>query len=70
MGHAFQMTETDGRKVAVVTFDLPDKKVNTLSAAVLARAGAAGRPAGRPRPTCRACCSGAASPASSSPGPT
>ena len=35
MGHAFQMTEAEG-KVAVVTFDLPDKKVNTISAAVLA----------------------------------
>ncbi len=45
MGHAFQTTETDGR-IAVVTFDLPDKKVNTLSRPVLAELAAAHRPTG------------------------
>jgi len=35
MANAFRLEETD-RQVAVVTFDLPDKKVNTLGQAVLA----------------------------------
>ncbi|HWE37082.1 MAG TPA: 3-hydroxyacyl-CoA dehydrogenase NAD-binding domain-containing protein [Isosphaeraceae bacterium] len=34
MGNAFQIQEIDG-PIAVVTFDLPDKKVNTLGQAVL-----------------------------------
>ncbi len=34
MANAFRLEELDG-KIGVVTFDLPDKKVNTLSQAVL-----------------------------------
>ena len=34
MAHAFRFEELDG-KIGLVTFDLPDKKVNTLSQEVL-----------------------------------
>ena len=68
MASAFQLEELD-RQVALVTFDLPGKKVNTMGRAVLkelAELVGAAREAG---PTCGVSCS-AASPASSSPGPT
>ena len=43
MANAFQLDELDGR-IALVTFNVPDKKVNTLSREVLQELGAlAGR---------------------------
>ena len=44
MANAFRLEELDG-KIGLVTFDLPDKKVNTLSQAVLQGARGPGRPA-------------------------
>ncbi len=68
MPDAFRVEDLDGG-IALVTFDLPDKKVNTLGQAVLRElAGLVGKL--RSGPTCAACCSGAASRGSSSPGPT
>ncbi len=69
MPDAFRVEELDGG-IALVTFDLPDKKVNTLGQAVLRELAGLVVDSSRARPTCAACCSGAASPASSSPGPT
>ena len=68
MANAFQLDELDGQ-IALVTFDVPDKKVNTLGREVLARAGGPGRRSSKSAPTCAGCCSRAASPASSSPAP-
>ena len=68
MPDAFRVEELDGG-IALVTFDLPDKKVNTLGQAVLRElAGLVAKLA--QRTDLRACCSGAASRGSSSPGPT
>ncbi|MDR3618257.1 MAG: 3-hydroxyacyl-CoA dehydrogenase NAD-binding domain-containing protein [Paludisphaera borealis] len=47
MGNAFRLEEVDG-SIAILTFDLPEKKVNTLGRAVLAElAGLIARLAGR-----------------------
>ncbi len=68
MSDAFQLEELDG-SIALLTLNLPEKKVNTLSQAVLAElAKWIGQLA--KRTDLRDCCSGAASPVNSSPGPT
>ena len=69
MANAFRVEETDGQ-VALVTFDLADKKVNTLGQAVLMELAGLVAPARKADRPARACCSGAGSPATSSPGPT
>ena len=68
MASAFQLEELDGG-IGLVTFNVPDKKVNTLSREVLQELGGPGRPAWKSGPTCAACCSEAPSRASSSPAP-
>ncbi len=68
MADAFRVEELDG-KIALVTFDLPDKKVNTLGQPCSASWPAWWR-SSRSGPTCGACCFRAASRGSSSPAPT
>ena len=68
MANAFRLEELDG-KIGLVTFDLPDKKVNTLSQRGPARSWRAWSASSNSGPTCAGCCSRAASRASSSPAP-
>ena len=68
MANAFRLDELDGQ-IAQVTFDVSDKKVNTLGREVLQEL--AGLVAAlESAPTCADCCSAAANQASSSPEPT
>ena len=68
MANAFQLDELDGQ-IAQVTFNVPDKKVNTLSAARSCKSWPAWPPSSKSGPTCAGCCFAAPSRASSSPEP-
>ena len=66
---ALRLDILDG-SIALVTFDQPGSRANTLGQAVLGELEAAARPARAARPTCAASSSAAASRACSSPAPT
>ena len=67
MANAFQLDELDGG-IGLVTFNVPDKKVNTLVARSC-KSSRAWSPSWKSAPTCAGCCSEAPSRVSSSPAP-